>query len=164
MTVTAPDETILACVNVSRFFGGVRAVDQCSLTVQRGSITGLIGPNGAGKSTLLATIGGAISPSAGTILFEGRDITRVPVHVRADRGLIRTFQLGSEFPRLTVLENMMVACQEDPGETLLGSVFRRRRVSAGKAPERVRGESQRRPEAVARAGPCGDDQAASAAA
>ena len=135
MTVTAPDETILACVNVSRFFGGVRAVDQCSLTVQRGSITGLIGPNGAGKSTLLATIGGAVSPSAGTILFEGRDITRVPVHVRADRGLIRTFQLGSEFPRLTVLENMMVACQEDPGETLLGSVFRRRRW---KAYERVR--------------------------
>jgi branched-chain amino acid transport system ATP-binding protein len=135
MTVTAPDETILACVNVSRFFGGVRAVDQCSLTVQRGSITGLIGPNGAGKSTLLATIGGAISPSAGTILFEGRDITRAPVHVRADRGLIRTFQLGSEFPRLTVLENMMVACQEDPGHTLLGSIFGRRRW---KAYERVR--------------------------
>ncbi|HVC40745.1 MAG TPA: ABC transporter ATP-binding protein [Candidatus Saccharimonadales bacterium] len=130
MTVAGPDDAILTCVNVSRFFGGVRAVDQCSLTVQRGSITGLIGPNGAGKSTLLATIGGAISPSSGTIVFDGRDVTHAPVHVRAGQGLIRTFQLGSEFPRLTVLENMMVACQEDPGSTLLGSLLRRRRWKA----------------------------------
>jgi branched-chain amino acid transport system ATP-binding protein len=127
VTVAAPADAILDCVDVSRSFGGVRAVDHCSLTVEKGSITGLIGPNGAGKSTFLATIGGAISPSRGTITFEGEDITHSPVHVRAARGLIRTFQLGSEFPRLTVLENMMVACQDNPGETILGSIFRRAR-------------------------------------
>ncbi|MGH7721734.1 MAG: ABC transporter ATP-binding protein [Candidatus Dormibacteria bacterium] len=124
------DEPLLQCVDVSRSFGGVRAVDHCSLVVARGSITGLIGPNGAGKSTFLATIGGAISATTGSINFDGRDITRAPVHVRAARGLIRTFQLGSEFPRLTVLENMMVACQDNPGEMLLGSIFRRGRWKA----------------------------------
>jgi branched-chain amino acid transport system ATP-binding protein len=125
MTIIPATSAILDCIDVSRSFGGVRAVDHCSLTVQEGSITGLIGPNGAGKSTFLATIGGAITPGGGRIVFEGSDITHLPVHLRASRGLIRTFQLASEFPRLTVLENMLVACQDNPGEGVFRSIFRR---------------------------------------
>jgi ABC-type branched-subunit amino acid transport system ATPase component len=130
MISDTPADVILDCADVSRSFGGVHAVDHCSLVVERGSITGLIGPNGAGKSTFLATIGGAISPSAGRITFDGKDITGLPVHVRAQRGLIRTFQLGSDFPRLTVLENMMAACQDNPGETIAGVFFGRRKWKA----------------------------------
>ena len=126
MSAEPGEVAILQCDGVTRYFGGVRAVDQCSLTVQAHSITGLIGPNGAGKSTLLALIGGAIAPSTGRITFDGQDITHMPVHVRASHGLIRTFQLGSEFAALTVLENMMVACQRHPGESVLGSIFGRR--------------------------------------
>ena len=126
MSALPLEPAILECEKVVRFFGGVRAVDECSLTVRSRSITGLIGPNGAGKSTLLALIGGAAVPTAGRITFDGRDITHMPVHVRASMGMIRTFQLGSEFPALTVLENMMVACQRHPGESVLGGLFRRR--------------------------------------
>jgi branched-chain amino acid transport system ATP-binding protein len=127
MMSASPEDVILDCTGVSRSFGGVQAVSHCSLAVKRGSITGLIGPNGAGKSTFLATIGGAITPSAGRITFNGNDITAMPVHLRAQQGLIRTFQLGSDFPRLTVLENMMAACQDNPGETIIGALFQRRK-------------------------------------
>jgi ABC-type branched-subunit amino acid transport system ATPase component len=93
-----------------------------SFHVQRGSITGLIGPNGAGKSTALGTIAGALRADAGTIEFDGEDITKLTPMKRARRGLIRTFQTSSEFERLTVLENLLVGDQSNPGETLLGAL------------------------------------------
>lgn len=99
-----------------RDFGGVWAVDSASFSVRRGGITGLIGPNGAGKSTVVNIIGGAIRPAAGRIVFEGEDITHLPAHERARRGLVRTYQLSSEFGRLTVLENLLVAAPEQRGE------------------------------------------------
>jgi ABC-type branched-subunit amino acid transport system ATPase component len=118
---------LLTVHDIRRSFGGVRAVDGVTLTVKRGSITGLIGPNGAGKSTALGVIAGALKPDAGTIQFDGDDVTALSPMRRARRGLIRTFQTSSEFQRLTVIENLLVAAQDNPGETLLGAVVRGKR-------------------------------------
>jgi ABC-type branched-subunit amino acid transport system ATPase component len=107
---------LLEVTGVVKSFGAAPVVNAASCTVARGSITGLIGPNGAGKSTLVAVIGGALRADAGRVCFLGQDITRQPVYQRARAGLTRTFQLSSEFARLTVLENLMAAAQGHPGE------------------------------------------------
>jgi ABC-type branched-subunit amino acid transport system ATPase component len=96
----------------------VHAVNGASFTVPPGRITGLIGPNGAGKSTALNIIAGAIKPSAGTVSYQGKDITGLPSYKVARRGIIRTFQLSSEFAALTVLENLLVAAPAQRGEAL----------------------------------------------
>jgi ABC-type branched-subunit amino acid transport system ATPase component len=120
-------DQLLVVTDLKRSFGGVRAVDGVSFRVERGSITGLIGPNGAGKSTALGAIAGALRADAGSIEFEGDDVTKLPPMKRARRGLIRTFQSSSEFDRLTVLENLLVGDQHHPGETLLGALLWGRR-------------------------------------
>jgi ABC-type branched-subunit amino acid transport system ATPase component len=107
-------------------FGGVRAVGGASFTVSRGTITGLIGPNGAGKSTIVGLVAGALRPASGRILFEGRDITGKQPHEVARRGILRTFQLASEFARLTVLENLLVAAPAQAGESFRGALLGRR--------------------------------------
>ncbi len=109
-----------------RHFEGMHAVDGVSIEVQPGRITGLIGPNGAGKSTLLAVLAGTLPATSGTILLGGEDITRLPAYQRARRGLVRTFQLPSEFARLTVLENLLVAAPANRGDSLLGALLGRR--------------------------------------
>jgi ABC-type branched-subunit amino acid transport system ATPase component len=119
-------DTILSCEDVSMSFGGIRAVDAAALSVRRGSITGLIGPNGAGKSTLVNVLSGHLRSQAGQVMFDGAATTGFPSYRMAQRGLVRTFQLSSEFPRLTVLENMMVA-PDHPGASLWNGVFARRR-------------------------------------
>ena len=106
--------------------GEVRAVDDVSLSVQRGTLTGLIGPNGAGKSTLLALLAGTLRPSDGKIIYQGQDITGTPAFRRARLGLVRTFQLASEFKRLTVLENLRTAVPPNRGDTLRGTIAGRR--------------------------------------
>lgn len=93
---------------VVKVFGGNRAVGGVSLTLDRGSILGLIGPNGAGKSTLGSLVCGSLRPDAGEILLRGVRIESMPPHRRARLGLARTFQLSSEFQRLTVMENLLV--------------------------------------------------------
>jgi ABC-type branched-subunit amino acid transport system ATPase component len=108
-------------------FGGVKAVDGVSFAVKPGSVTGLIGPNGAGKTTALGVIAGALEAQTGQIWFDGAEVTKLSPMQRARRGLIRTFQVSSEFGGLTVLENLLVAAQDHPGETLLGAVLRGRR-------------------------------------
>jgi branched-chain amino acid transport system ATP-binding protein len=95
--------------NVSRHFGGVRAVDGLSLTVNRGEILGLIGPNGSGKSTTVNLIAGLYTPTAGTLRFEGRDIGGLPPHRRAELGIARTFQNIRLFAQLTVWQNVWAA-------------------------------------------------------
>jgi len=110
---------------VSRQYGGVVAVSNCSMRFGDGLITGIVGPNGAGKSTLLRLISGDVAPNQGQIFWRGRDITKWPVHERAAAGMVRTFQLGSEIPGLTVLENLLLACQGNPGESPIGALFRR---------------------------------------
>ena len=120
------DRPMLIAEDVHRRFEGMQAVDGVSLEVPRGQITGLIGPNGAGKSTFLAVVAGTMPASSGRISFDGEDITRLPAYRRARRGLVRTFQLPSEFGRLTVLENLLVAAPRHRGDSLWGALLGRR--------------------------------------
>jgi ABC-type branched-subunit amino acid transport system ATPase component len=117
---------VLSASGLVREFGGVRAVSDVSLAVHRGTLTGLIGPNGAGKSTLLAMLAGTLPPTAGTITYLGQDITARPAFRRARIGLVRTFQLASEFKRLTVLENLLSAVPGNRGDSLAGAIRGRR--------------------------------------
>lgn len=127
---TDASEPLLWTEGLEREFGGVRAVAGVSIAMRAGHITGLIGPNGAGKSTTLAMLAGTLAPSAGRIVFAGDDISALPAYKRAQLGLIRTFQLSSEFKQMTVLENLLVAVPGNPGDSLTGSLFRRRRSRA----------------------------------
>ncbi|MFZ2043599.1 MAG: branched-chain amino acid ABC transporter ATP-binding protein/permease [Trebonia sp.] len=119
-------EVVLEAVDVSREFGGVRAVDGVSFRVRHGTLTGLIGPNGAGKSTLLAMLAGTLPVSGGKIYYQGRDVTHLPAYRRARLGLVRTFQLASEFKRLTVMENLLTAVPDNRGDSFRGALAGRR--------------------------------------
>ena len=105
-------------------FGGIRAVDGTSLGIKKGSITGLIGPNGAGKTTLFNVIAGTFAPTAGTVDLDGEDVTGLQAHQLFKKGLLRTFQIAHEFSTLTVLENLMMVPDEQPGERLWDAWFR----------------------------------------
>lgn len=107
---------ILEVHDLTKAFGGVRAVDRCTLGVEANSITAIIGPNGAGKSTLFNLIAGLVPPDAGTILFRGRHLENALAYERPRYGLVKTFQIPREFGDLSVLENVMVAAQHHPGE------------------------------------------------
>jgi branched-chain amino acid transport system ATP-binding protein len=124
--------------NVAKNFGGIRAVDGVSLSIETGSITGLIGPNGAGKTTLFNIIAGVFPPSAGTIYLDGEDVTRLQPHELFHKGLLRTFQIAHEFSTLTVLENLMVVPGDQPGERLRHSWFSFGRVREVEAKNRER--------------------------
>ena len=101
-------EQILAVEGVSMRFGGLHAVREASLAIEGGRITAVIGPNGAGKTTLFALITGFQTPTAGRIVYNGMDITGIPAHLLARRGIARTFQIVQPFAGLTVLENIAV--------------------------------------------------------
>ncbi|MDO8301468.1 ABC transporter ATP-binding protein [Lacisediminimonas sp.] len=102
-------DEVLKLENVSRRFGGLQAVQDLTLTVGRGEILGLIGPNGAGKTTLVNVITGVHTASAGRVIFEGRDITKLAPYQTARIGLARTFQIVQPFPDLSVLDNVAAA-------------------------------------------------------
>jgi ABC-type branched-subunit amino acid transport system ATPase component len=121
-----PSTAMLAVTNLRKHYGGVRAVDGISFTAGPGRVTGLIGPNGAGKSTALGMIAGSITPTSGQVLLDGIDIAGLPSYRVARRGVGRTFQLASEFPRLTVLENMLTAVQGSRGDTLRTALLGKR--------------------------------------
>ncbi|UFZ04127.1 ABC transporter ATP-binding protein [Bradyrhizobium ontarionense] len=93
---------------LTKRFSGLVAVDQASLSVAKGSITGLIGPNGAGKTTLFAMVAGFLQPDGGAVHYDGRDITALAPHVRARQGIARTFQIVQPFEGLNVQENIAV--------------------------------------------------------
>ena len=99
---------MLEVTGLSKAFGGLKAIDEASLTVGAGEIVGLIGPNGAGKTTLFAAIAGFHRPDAGRIAFGGRDITGLPPHKICAAGMVRTFQITQPFAKITVRENIMV--------------------------------------------------------
>lgn len=107
--------------NLRMQFGGIRAVDDVSLTIDTGKITGLIGPNGAGKTTLFNAIAGHYKPSAGQVLLDGQDITGLTPHELFAKGLLRTFQIAHEFGSLTVRENLMMVPGKQRGESLMGA-------------------------------------------
>ncbi len=111
--------------NISKHFGGIKAVDNVSINIARGSITGLIGPNGAGKTTLFNIIAGLYTPSAGRVFLDGEEITGLKPHQLFRKGLLRTFQIAHEFSRLSVTENLMMVPGGQSGESLINAWFRR---------------------------------------
>ena len=116
--------------NLHKNFGGVRAVNGASLSVQPGSITGLIGPNGAGKTTLFNVIAGLYQPTSGKVLLDGADITSLKPHELFHKGVLRTFQLAHEFSTLTVRDNLMMVPPNQAGESLLNTWFKPSLVKA----------------------------------
>ena len=117
------DLNILQINNLSKYFGGLAAVSNCSLKIRKGSITGVIGPNGSGKTTLFNLIAGNLKPSKGNVLFQDEDITGIPSYELFSKGLLRTFQIAHEFTNLTVLENLMMVPGNQSGEKLTNALF-----------------------------------------
>ena len=117
-------ENILEINNLSKYFGGLAAVSDCSLKVSRGTITGIIGPNGSGKTTLFNLIAGNLKSSGGEVIFDNENITDVPSFELFTKGLLRTFQIAHEFSNLTVLENLMMVPANQSGENLLTALIK----------------------------------------
>ena len=117
------DLNILQVDNLSKYFGGLAAVSNCSIKIKKGSITGVIGPNGSGKTTLFNLIAGNLKPSKGNVLFYGENITGIPSYELFSKGLLRTFQIAHEFTNLTVLENLMMVPGNQSGEHLTNALF-----------------------------------------
>lgn len=113
------NDVMITINNLTKKFGGFTAVNNASLTIEKGSITGLVGPNGAGKTTLFNVIAGVYKPSQGTVFLDGKDITGLEPHQLFHRGLLRTFQIAHEFSTMTVRENLMMVPGEQSGEKLL---------------------------------------------
>ncbi len=115
---------MLQVQNLEKSFGGIKAVDRCSLEVEQGSITGLIGPNGAGKTTLFNLVTGFYKPDTGGIWFSGKRIDGLAPHRIARRAIARTFQVPRELKEMTVLENLMIIPLPQRGERIWNSLLR----------------------------------------
>lgn len=126
--------------NIVKKFGAFRAIDDCSLDIAKGSITGLIGPNGAGKSTLFNIIAGMLTPDSGSVTLDGKDVTGWPAHRLFGEGLARTFQIAHEFGRMTVLENLLVVPAGQSGERLGNAWFRWAKIRDEERAIRARAE------------------------
>jgi len=130
---------LLDISGLRRSFGGVKALDGATLSVEAGRLTGLIGPNGAGKTTLFNVVSGLLRPEAGRIAFDGIDITAWKPERITARGLVRTFQIARGFPKLTVFDHLMIYGPAQPGENLWRAcvggepVWRRERALAEQA-------------------------------
>ena len=118
----SPD--ILKVNNLTKNFGGLAAVSNCSLNIKKGSITGIIGPNGSGKTTLFNLIAGNLKPSDGKVFFNKEDITGTPSYELFSKGILRTFQIAHEFTNLTVLENLMMVPGNQSGENLINAFLK----------------------------------------
>lgn len=132
---------LLECRALTKSFGGLTAVATVNLTLEAGKILGVIGPNGAGKTTLLSMLAGTTSPTSGEVLLDGRDVSSESPHVRARWGMRRTFQVAAVYPRLTVMENLLVAIPPRKGESLLGVIGPGRRWRAAEKGDLVRARS-----------------------
>ena len=119
---------MLEIKGISFNFGGIKAVDKASMTIEEGQITGLIGPNGAGKTTLFNIIAGNLKPTYGQVSLLGEDITALPDYELFHKGVLRTFQLAHEFSNMTVLENLMVVPGQQTGESILNTWFKREQI------------------------------------
>ncbi len=115
---------ILEVSSVSKYFGAFRAVSDCSLAVESGTICGLIGPNGAGKSTMFNIVAGVYKPDSGSVTLNGTDVTGLPAHRMFSHGLLRTFQIPHEFSNLDVVSNLLVVPGKQAGENLTNALFR----------------------------------------
>ena len=121
---------ILDISNLSKNFGGLSAVKNCSLKIKKGTITGIIGPNGSGKSTLFNLIAGSLKPNDGKVMFNNKNITGLPSYELFSRGILRTFQIAHEFTNLTVLENLMMVPSNQSGEKLINAMFMRKKFKS----------------------------------
>lgn len=122
---TAPGaEVLLSVQSLGKSFGGLKAVNDCSFEVRRGTITGLIGPNGAGKTTMFGLISGFHRPDSGRVYFKGKDITGLAPHVIFRHGLSRTFQIPREHKSMTVVENLMLVPANQLGERIWNPLLR----------------------------------------
>ena len=119
---------VLKVENLVKHYGGVHAVRGVSFEVPEAGIVGLIGPNGAGKTTTFNCIAGAEKPTDGRVFLYGEEITGQPTHKLYDRALLRTFQLSQEYRKLTALENLMVAADDQPGEHVFANWLSTARV------------------------------------
>ncbi len=117
---------LLKVERLSKKFGGLQAVSDLDMNVDSGEIVGLIGPNGAGKTTVFNLLTGAHRPTAGKVIFEGKDIAGRKPHSVAALGMVRTFQITNIFSDFTVRQNLMLACNLKAGISYWGSVFRSR--------------------------------------
>ncbi len=131
---------LLEVQGLGRDFGGLRAVDDLSFTVRAGQVKALIGPNGAGKTTTLNIIAGAVAPSRGRVLLDGRPLPARCAHAVAARGVARTFQLARLFGEMTVLENVLVGCHRQARAGWRACALRTRamRAEEGRLHERAR--------------------------
>ena len=125
-----PGPAVLSARNVVKRFGGLHAVNDVSFDVRQGEILGLIGPNGAGKTTMFDLLAGSLPPTSGRIELAGVDVSREMPHRRIGRGLGRTFQIPRPLPNLTLIENVMLAGQNQTGERLLANFLNPFRVAA----------------------------------
>ncbi|HXJ09319.1 MAG TPA: ABC transporter ATP-binding protein [Burkholderiales bacterium] len=116
---------MLEVADLRKSFGALRATDGVSLAVAQGETHAIIGPNGAGKTTLIAQLAGNLRPDSGRIRFAGDDVTALPAHARARRGLARSFQITSIYPDFTVLQNVALAVQGRSGAAALWRDARR---------------------------------------
>ncbi|MDJ0589469.1 MAG: ABC transporter ATP-binding protein [Pleurocapsa sp. MO_226.B13] len=123
-------DSLLKATGLSKSFGGVKAVNNARIEVDRGSITGLIGPNGAGKTTLFNLLSNFIKPDRGNILFNNQSINDLPPHKIATKGFIRTFQVARVLSRLSVLENMLLATPNQTGENFFKVWFQQGKLRA----------------------------------
>ena len=137
MTRELKSKPLLDAIELSKTFGGIKAVDRANITVEHGSITGLIGPNGAGKTTLFNLLSNFIRPDCGKIFFDNQPIHHLPPHKIATKGFIRTFQVARVLSRLSVLENMLLATPNQTGENFLKIWLHQKKL---KAEERVNQE------------------------
>ncbi len=119
---------LLESKQVVKDFGGLRAVDHCSIAVKKGTICGLIGPNGAGKTTLFNLLAGFYKPTAGAIYFKDRRIDGLESYEICLLGLVRTFQIARELKNMTVLENMLLAPKGQYGEQLWHAIMKSQKV------------------------------------
>jgi branched-chain amino acid transport system ATP-binding protein len=115
---------ILEVTNVRKTFGGVTALDGVNMKVDKGNMTMLIGPNGSGKTTLINVVSGFYKPDEGQIIFEGKDITGKRPNEVARQGLVRTFQVPAPFQKLSVMENLVLAGEGNPGESFVKAFLR----------------------------------------
>ena len=111
------NQPLLELKDVSKNFGGLKAVSQVSFTLERGEILGIIGPNGAGKTTLFNLVTGILKPDEGQVIFKGEEITGLPAHKTCKKGITRSFQVVNIFSRLTVFENVRISVLSQQGKT-----------------------------------------------
>lgn len=116
--------TLLDVTGLTKRFGGITAVDGLNLAIERGELVGLIGPNGAGKTTLFNCVTKVLPIDAGTVQFDGEDITHEPIHELPRKGLVRTYQLTRVLGNMTVRENLQLAAPNQPGESALNAILR----------------------------------------